>query len=473
MKLIQKYTYSLVYLLVILFIGLSMHQEVYGKEFPQAKIIENEGKYGLIGRDNEVVLETIYYEIKQVQQSGALHLYSVKQKDGKCALVYEIYTNSSTISWHKTDFIYDYVSEIFFYQVYTYNSGFIAIIVAQEGLQGILTLDYKRSSADFVIDYFIRSELKPKIDFKYQNITGEREASEYLLTTNEKGLIGMINMLTGKEYPPKYDKIEIPFGLEVPRANEKENSAYKKVTLNNKQGRVYLASDGYREIIAPLFSEIRDLVTDTLFYALQNDTIYIYDAVKKKTYTPKYNNKNLTYKEKGYTRLHYIPYSDNIVIQLDEKKIPEKQQVSEIYIYNLKKDSIVRVYKNDADLLSFYFWIHSGSIKICPDGLIINNVYDSIKKRYTVEIINVSNQNLSYKFTSKYHSFPNYDAYYNKNDKSLLTVIEVYHPKKGYQPIGYYSITTGEFTKRIKDKNAYKNEKGEYRYNYKFYLKDL
>ncbi len=465
MKLIQKHLCSLNYLLVILFIGLSMHQEVYGKEFPQAKIIENEGKYGLIGRDNEVVLETIYDEIKQVQQSGALHLYSVKQKDGKCALVYEIYPNSSTISWHKTDFIYDYISEIYFYQVDTYNSGFIAIIVAQEGLQGILTLDYKRSSADFVIDYFIRSELKPKIDFKYQNITGEREASEYLLTTNEKGLIGMINMLTGKEYPPKYDKIEIPFGLEVPRANEKENSAYKKVTLNNKQGRIYITSDGYSEIVAPLFSEIRDLVTDTLFYALQNDTIHIYDAVKKKTYTPKYNGKVLT-TDSRLVETYFISYNDIVVLICTDTTKAYPNWSDQYYIYDLKKDSIINVFAGGIKTIRYYQWIRSGTTKVCPDGLIVNNIYDSIKKRYNAEIINLHNTSFNYKITSKYFIGVEWETYYDKTKKNQIAVIRYYNSKNNKIILGYYSLKTGVFSKRLKDKNLYL-------YESRYYLKDL
>lgn len=475
MKLIQKLSYSLVYLLVILFIGLNIHQEVCGQELPQAKVIQNNGKYGLIGRENEVILEAVYDEIIQLNKFNVLHMYSVK-KGNKYAIAYEIYKDWKTESWQITDFIYDSVILVHSYYTVSNDRGYIAVVIEQNGLQGILTADFK-STTYFVTDFFIEGKLSVMIEPKYKEIMYDKDlyigrASGRLLIVDEKGLQGIIKMHTGKVYPPMYDKIEVTKDRGHPNDNEEENSSYKTVRLNNKQGRVYLASDGYREIVAPLFSKIRDLVTDTLFYALQNDTIHIYDAVKKKTYTPKYNGQFLT-TDSRLIDSYYISYNDIVIFKCADTTNAYPNWSYQYYIYDLKKDSIVGMYKNELGLISIYHWIRSGTTKVCPDGLIFNNVYDSIKKLYTVEIINVSNQNLSYKFTSKYHSFPNNDAYYNKNDKSLLTVIEVYHPKKGYQPIGYYSITTGEFTKRIKDKNAFKNEKGEYRYNYKFYLKDL
>jgi hypothetical protein len=501
-----------------------------------ATITNENGKYGLTDRNNNKIQDNIFSSVIQVNKLSNIHLFSYKKEDGKYAFVYEVYKGKNQYVWHKTEFEFDtYVNAYYFSKADSSAEKYLAIIYTKNGLKGIYKTDILIGLDDFDTDIFITDTIQVMLEPTYKEIdfefTGNMSVlSDYLIVKNEMGLKGLLQMPTGIVYPPKYEQL---FLVKDVIYNKKELN-YRSIVVNDKMGRVFLDTTGnYVELVPPIFNTIEDLITDTLFYATRNDTVFIYDATNYNTIRPKFENyytknikdkiicyaipskkivfsvnenylysadlmptvliydylkdsivanfssfQNINHNELYYVtrndtvmiynvfnnktihpkygnqflmqgkignRVSYLTSNDKIVFEIIDDHFNDKNVFSEIFIYNISSDSIELQLSNLAPLIQFESLTHFGQ----SIGIIINNVYDKNKKRFIIEIFNLSNPSLNYTFIYKKPVGITNLIIYNKELKNYeLQILTRKSPKK-VKSLGYYNLNNGKFREYI------------------------
>lgn len=182
-----------------------------------AKIIHNNDKYGLLDRNGNKILETKYSNIIQVNIINDIHLFSYRKEDGNYAFVYEIYIEKDNYKWVHTDFIFDSNVNAYYYKKDNSEDEYtLAIIYSINGLKGVYITNIIIGIDDFDTDIFITDTIKNMIDPIYKDISYEftksnNISSQYLITLNEEGLKGFINLPRNIIYPPKYKEVDLDY----------------------------------------------------------------------------------------------------------------------------------------------------------------------------------------------------------------------------------------------------------------------
>jgi hypothetical protein len=401
---------TFILILVLLFskMNLNSQSEYFGK------IIHQNGKYGIIDKQGEIVINPEFELIYQPLKEGYFDYFVLKQNN-KYAFVLNN-TKGDSLFWTTSLFEYDslYWPPLIYIQNYVIDSSespyrydrqfYGCIKYLKDNKIGLISFEHTFSSGGNYTDYYEIRYVKT-YDAKYDKITdypmnrSSDKISDESFITLINGKYGFLDLEYNFEIEPIFDTIPI-FIYKTPRKwHVRENGKWGIVTIDEKTKSV-------KYNIPCMFNEQLMYVSNNIYVRKSfGDTLTFFDIENNTVYSPYINNSPIIlnndslkmsvikYHELGHRNYAYTKWYDDkfnyFLIEVIKKSEYFGSKSNNIYLINYAEKRVQTVF-NDPNC-SYYV------ISDTKNGLIQKTELGQTGSKITREYYNIETGELKIK----------------------------------------------------------------------------